>query len=358
MNRRVMLLVLVAAGTGAGLVRVASRAPVTAAEAPAPRATGTRPADLPIAGPGRIEAATEEVDVAPERSGTLAQVLVEEGDTVHAGQVIARLVHRDDEARVEAARARLAVAEADRVRLVNGARPEERRESTAVAAQANAALAHARIEVERTRALFAEGVIARETLDRAERDWRVATARRTETNERAAVVDAAARADELARADAEVQLARATLAEAMALLEKAVVRAPIDGVVLRKHHHAGEAVSLDAPQPAVVTMADTRELRARVEVDERDVAGLSTGRAAWVTADAFGTRRFEGRVIRVGRMLGRKQVRTGQPAEKVDTKVLEVLVELAPGTDLPIGLRVDGYIERRQGDGVDGADGK
>lgn len=328
-------------------MRAASEAPEATTTVPAAGAVATRPVDAPIAGPGRIEAASEEVDVAPERSGTLAEVLVEEGDTVHAGQVIARLVHRDDEARVEAARARLAVAEAARLRLVNGARPEERREATAVAAQADAALAHARIEVERNRALFAEGVIARETLDRAERDWRVARARQTETNERAAVVDAAARADEVARADAEVELARATLAEATALLEKAMVRAPMEGVVLRKHHRAGEAVSLEAPQPAIVTMADTRALRARVEVDERDVAGLATGRAAWVTADAFGTRRFEGRVIRVGRMLGRKQVRTGEPSEKVDTKVLEVLVELAPGTDLPIGLRVDGFIERR-----------
>jgi len=189
-------------------------------------------------------------------------------------------------------------------------------------------------------------VIARETLDRAERDWRMAEARQAETRERAAVVDAAARLDELARADAEVQLARATLAEARALLEKTAVRAPIDGVILRKHHRPGEAVSLDAPQPAIVTMADTRALRARVEVDERDVAGLATGRDAWVTADAYGARRFEGRVVRVGRMLGRKQVRTGEPAEKVDTKVLEVLVELAPGTDLPIGLRVDAFIER------------
>jgi ABC exporter DevB family membrane fusion protein len=301
---------------------------------------------VPIAGPGRVEAGSEEIDVAPERSGTLAEVLVEEGDTVRAGQPIARLVHRDDEARLEAARARLAVAEAERERLVNGARPEERREATAVAAQADAALEHARIEVERSRKLYAEGVIARDALDRAERDWRVAEARRAETVERASVVAAAARADELARADAGVRLARASVAEAEALLEQTVVRAPIGGVILRKHHRAGEAVSLESPSPAVVTMADTRVLRVRVEVDERDVADLAPGRDAWVTADAYGSRRFEGRVIRVGQMLGRKQVRTGEPSERVDTKVLEVLVELAPGAGLPIGLRVDGFIQR------------
>ena len=77
--------------------------------------------------------------------------------------------------------------------------------------------------------------------------------------------------------------------------------------------------------------------------DERR-ARCETG--AWVTADAYGERRFAGRVIRVGEMLGRKNVHTDDPAEKVDTKVLETLVELDEGTRLPIGLRVDAFLAR------------
>ena len=76
-------------------------------------------------------------------------MLVDEGDVVAAGQVMARLESQDIEARVAAADARLKVADAERLRLTNGARPEERREASAVAAQADAALDHARIEVER-----------------------------------------------------------------------------------------------------------------------------------------------------------------------------------------------------------------
>ena len=51
-------------------------------------------------------------------------------------------------------------------------------------------------------------------------------------------------------------------------------------------------------------------------------------------------------MIRVGEMLGRKNVHTDDPAEKVDTKVLETLVELDEGTRLPIGLRVDAFLAR------------
>ena len=189
-------------------------------------------------------------------------------------------------------------------------------------------------------------MIARDDLDRAERDWRVASARQVETAERLATVDAEARADELARADANVALARATLSEARAVLAKTVVRAPISGVVLRRHKQSGESVALDSPAAAIVTLADTRTLRVRIDVDERDVAAVHVGQTAWVTADVYGERRFAGRVIRVGEMLGRKNVRTDDPAEKVDTKVLETLVELDEGTRLPIGLRVDAFLAR------------
>ncbi len=51
-------------------------------------------------------------------------------------------------------------------------------------------------------------------------------------------------------------------------------------------------------------------------------------------------------MIRVGRILGKKNVRTDEPSEHVDTKILETLVELDPGQQLPLGLRVDSFVER------------
>ena len=86
----------------------------------------------------------------------------------------------------------------------------------------------------------------------------------------------------------------------------------------------------------------------RVDVDESDVAKPAVGAAAWVTAAAYGERKFAGRVIRIGGMLGRKNIRTDEPSERVDTKILETLIELNPGAKLPIGLRVDAFIEVRR----------
>ena len=82
----------------------------------------------------------------------------------------------------------------------------------------------------------------------------------------------------------------------------------------------------------------------RVEVDERNVGSVRTGQPAYMTADTYGDRKFTGRVVSVGQVMGRKNVRTEEPTERVDTKILEVLVELDQGQHLPPALRVDAFI--------------
>jgi HlyD family secretion protein len=299
-----------------------------------------------IVGPGRVEPISEEIAVSGEVPGRLRAVLVDEGDRVAKGQVLAEVEPAEYRARLAAARAALAIARAEEQRLVNGSRREEREEARAAAAQAGEVAQQADAERHRRETLFAEGVIAREELERAIRDERVAAARHVEQREHARVVDAAARDDERARARAAVALAAAQADEASVLLAKTLVRAPVDGVVLRRHLRAGESLAvLPVPSP-IVTLADVGALRVRVDVDEADIGGLRVGQPAWVTADAYGTRRFAGRVVRIGAMLGRARIRTDDPAERIDHKVLETLVELDASARLPIGLRVDAFIRR------------
>lgn len=289
---------------------------------------------------GRVEPASEEVDVAAELGGRLATVAVEEGDRVRRGQVLAVLEDADYRAAVAAAEARVAQEQARLRRVVTGARSQERHEAAATVREMEAVTASVRAEAERRRKLFDAGVVSREEAERAEREWRVAEARERAAAERHGLVDAPAREEDRAEAEASVRLADANLAEARARLEKTRVRAPIDGVVLRRHMLAGESVPVEGALP-VVTLGDSTAMRVRAEVDETDVAKVRVGQRVSATADAFGERRFSGRVVRVGQMVGRKSVRTDDPAERVDTKVLEVLVELEDGRELPSGLRVD-----------------
>jgi ABC exporter DevB family membrane fusion protein len=308
--------------------------------------TSTGPQAGPLvaaAGPGRIESVSEEISVSAQVSGRLRDVMIEEGDHVEQGQVLAVIENQDYLARVRSTEAALLLRESELRRLVNGAREQERRETAATLAEAAAVLDNARLDLNRRRDLFKDGVISREEMDRAEREAQVSQARVDAAQERQRLIEAGAREEDRAGAESQVALARAQLDEARVLYEKTFIRAPISGVILRKHRKAGEAVSTQFDSP-ILTIADRSALRVRVDVDEVDVSKIALGQRAYVTADAFKGVRFSGRVFRVGQVLGKKTIRTDEPAERVDTKILEVLLELDKGQQLPLGLRVDAFI--------------
>lgn len=301
-----------------------------------------------IAAPGRVEPISEEIKLGAEISGKLRAVMVEEGDRVSQGQVIAVLEDSDYRARLAAAEADLMQRQAELRRVVNGSREQERREARAAIKEAEATMENARTEWLRRQSLQRTGDIPREETERAERQFNVAKARYEAAVERHSFIDAEAREEDRSRAEAEIAAARARIAEARALLDKTVVRSPLSGVILRKHLKTGESVSsgqLGGQSQPIVILADNSILRVRAEVDEVDVGKLRLGQIAYVKADAYGEKKFWGRVVRIGQVLGRKNVRTDEPAEKVDTKVLETLIELVPGDGPKLGLRVDAFIQ-------------
>lgn len=330
-----------------------------------------QPATRFIAAPGVVEAVSEEIEVGAEIAGKLKTVFVEEGDKVVKNQIVAVLENSNFEAQIrsakanietirrqkETAQARLSQAKADRERIANGSRREERSEAKAIFEQTLPTLENAKREFERRQKLYDSGDVSREEFDRARTAFENAQKQSLAQRERFNVVNADARADDLEKADAAIRLAAAQIKEFDALiieaeakareseanLTKTVVRAPISGIVLRKRLKTGESVSPENPI-GIVTVADTSALRVRVDLDETDVARIRENQAAYVTADAFGERKFAAKVVRVGQILGRKNFRTDRPTEKIDTKILEVLLELAPDQRLPLGLRVDAFI--------------
>jgi multidrug resistance efflux pump len=118
------------------------------------------------------------------------------------------------------------------------------------------------------------------------------------------------------------------------------VKAPMTGTVLRVLLRPGESFSTISPKP-LFTMADLSGRRIRAEVDERDVTKVRLGQKVLITSDALGKQSFDGVVARLATSMGRKKTLTGDPAEKADRDVLEVMVDLdTDGNELPVGLRV------------------
>jgi len=299
----------------------------------------------PIAGPGRVEPSSEDIKIGSELSGRLKIVNVEEGDPIHRGEVLAELENADYRAQVESARANVIAKEATLRKVINGARHQERAEAWSSVNEAKAVMENAQAELRRRQELFSAGVVSREELDRFAREADVARAKYDAAVQQHALVDDHAREEDQSFAEADVKLAQAQFEEAEARYEKTFIRSPIDGTVLRKHHRSGESVSNSSTVPdPILTIGDRKTLHVRVDVDETDVSKVTVGQRAYVTADAYGKQKFWGHVVRVGQQLGPKNVRTDEPTEKVDTKILETLVELDPGSALPDGLRVDAFI--------------
>jgi len=309
---------------------------------------------LPIAGPGRVEPSSEDIKIGSELSGRLKIVNVEEGDPIHRGEVLAELENADYRAQVESARANVIAKEATLRKVINGARHQERAEAWSSVNEAKAVMENAQAELRRRQELFSAGVVSREDLDRFAREADVAKAKYDAAVQQHALVDDHAREEDQSFAEADVKLAQAQFEEAEARYAKTFIRSPIDGTVLRKHHRSGESVSNSSTVPdPILTIGDRKTLRVRVDVDETDVSKVSVGQRAYVTADAYGKQKFWGHVVRVGQQLGPKNVRTDEPTEKVDTKILETLVELDPGSTLPDGLRVDAFIVPDRGEVAD-----
>lgn len=293
-----------------------------------------------LAAPGRVEGQSDSVAVGAAMDGVLEAVVVREGQTVKAGDLIARLACDDLKADIGAMQAAADSARQAKVRLMRGSRDEERRAAAAVTASARADLGQAQDQYKRLSELARDGIVPQEQFDRAKRQLDAATASEAAAVARERLVNADPLPEEVQRADAEIAAAERRASTAQARFEKCFVRAPIDGTVLKRHREPGESISMFVPQP-IVSIADVSARRVRAEVDERDIARVHAGQRARVTVDAFPDQPFAGTVGRVGSLMGRKTVRAGDPAEKADRDVLDVMVDIErPDPRLVIGLRV------------------
>ena len=306
----------------------------------AKEATAENLADVVLASPGRIEGASEVINIGAGADGVIAEIRVREGQRIRAGEILAVIDRQDLSAEFSAARATAESTRQSRTRLVRGSRDEERRQAEAEVNAVEAVVKQAQLRYSRYEELFQKGVISADQRDEARRDLDV-----SEANLRAAVqhkgfVNAPPLPEELERADAEVRAADGRVRNVTERLSKCFVKAPISGTVLKTFMKPGETFSTFTPQP-ILSLADTSRMRVRAEVDERDLGRIRVGQQVIIRSEAFNGKTLTGRVNRIGSQMGRKKVRTGDPAEKSDRDVLEVFIDLdGAGEDLVVDLRV------------------
>lgn len=311
--------------------------PVSAQGAPA-RSRSAGP--IALACPGRIEGRSETVNVGAAIDGVVRSIHVKESQTVRRGDVLAELDCSDLQSALQVAKANRDSLQDARIRLQRGSRPEEREAAAQKTSAARAIREQASTQQDRMSKLYAAQEISRLTFEESQRDRDVAEAQFQQAQRNEELVNAGALPEELARASADVDAAEASIKLAEDKLGKCVVRAPINGSILRVLLREGESFALLTARP-LFTMADASGRRVRAEVDEDDIASVHVGQKLLVSADAYSGRTFSGVVTQLASLMGRRSVVTGDPAQKADRDVLEVTADLdQSSTALPIGLRV------------------
>ena len=267
---------------------------------------------------GSIEA--RDVQVGSLVGGRVTVVHVDEGASVAAGQPIVTLEPdlldaqvREQESRVEQARARLAL-------VLAGARPEEI--NRARADYENAEKDRRRLEL-----LMKEGIVPRQTYDDA------ATAARTRQE--------MLRELERGNRPQEIEAARGALAETerhLAYLhrqrEETVVKAPAAGVVQSFDLRPGDLVAPNAP---VATLLEPDQLWVRVFVPETKLGLVRVGQRADLTVDTFPKRTFPGKVVEISPR-AQYTPRNIQTLDQRSDQVFGVKVNVDPAPELKPGM--------------------
>jgi membrane fusion protein (multidrug efflux system) len=231
---------------------------------------------------GNVEA-YETSEIGFQVAGRVKRVLVEEGQAVAAGQVLAELDPVDYRLGAEIADNEAAAARAMAEKARAGARRQELE-------QAKAAFEQAEDEYRRMKVLYERKSLAPNDFKKIETHWRVARERYEEALEGARREDREAAEAKARQAEANARLNRKRL-------EDTQLRAPVAGVVARRLADTGEMIAAGMP---VVVLMRLNPARVRVGVPEAEIGKVKTGQRARVRIPSLGGREFPARVELVG----------------------------------------------------------
>ncbi len=232
-----------------------------------------------------------ETDLAFNNNEHIHQVLVQEGDRVRKGQLLATLHRSRRQAEVNAAAARVKAREAALARLLAGSRPEEIRQATANVAAADARLADARATYERTRDLSRRQAASAQALDDAQAALNTARANLKVAEAALALAEEGPRAEDIEEARAMLMADKAQLELAEEVLADTELHAPADGVIRNRILQPGDMVS---PQTPVLTLALTDPVWVRAYAPETVLGKLVLGTSAVITTDSFPDKQYTG----------------------------------------------------------------
>jgi HlyD family secretion protein len=247
--------------------------------------------------------AHHKINVNSKVTGRVKWIGVEKGDKVKEGQVLVRL--EDDEFRAQYEQAQGAVenARAYYEELQHGSRPEEVQQAQHNLDEARATAANDKITLDRTKELYAQGVVSKQSLDDANAKYDADQNRMNSLNQAFAMAKIGPRAEEIARAKGALLQAGGAAGYAKSLLDATVIRAPVSGTILERKVEKGELLTAQfastaegGPQGSVVALADLNDLQVELDIAQNDFSRLKPAQRGIVTVDAFPALKWEGQI--------------------------------------------------------------
>jgi len=234
---------------------------------------------------------TREVELAFNDSERVASMLVQEGDRVHKGQLLAQLETTGLQAVADRSAAQVEAQQAIVDRLLAGTRPEDIRKARADLAAAEAQAEDAKRTYQRLHKLSMQDLASKEQTDNAEAAAKAAREKFKAATEMLNLAVQGPRQEDIAAAKAELKADQAQLALAKYNLANASLYAPADGVIRNRILEPGDMAS---PLRPAYTLAITDPLWVRAYVPEKSLGKLRPGMRAEVETDSFPGKRYRG----------------------------------------------------------------
>jgi HlyD family secretion protein len=232
-----------------------------------------------------------EVGLAINGYGRIAEMLVQEGDAVHKGDLLAKLDSDRLQAVAERAAAQVEMQQAIVDRMLAGSRPEDISRARAELAAAEAQARDAARTAERLQTLSKEDLASKEQADNATAAAKAARERGKAAGQVSKLAELGPRQEDIAVAQAQLKQAQAQQALARKELEDANLYAPADGIIRNRILEPGDMAS---PQRSIYTLALTDPLWVRAYVSESDLGRVRPGMAAKVSSDSFPGKQYRG----------------------------------------------------------------
>lgn len=243
--------------------------------------------------------------MSPKTAGILKRLLVDEGDYVQQGQVLAYMDRSNLQGQLLQAKGNLAAAKANLKRLMAGNRQEDIAQAKARLRDTQFALRLAENDLNRNRQLSQAGAISYQTFDNALTARDRAQAQANQAQEALALSQAGSRLEDIEQARAQAIAAQGAMQIIQANLNDTIIRAPFGGIVSRKFADpgafvtpttAGSSVS-SATSSSILSLASKNHVVA--DVAEANIAQIHVAQMATIQADAYPGKIFEGRVTQI-----------------------------------------------------------